>query len=227
MKFLFKMGKDFARSSFMTTAMWISNNHISENLSVFLLVLLTVRCCDSFLRITKCSVFLLGEKITHPQHCPEAGKVPTGSTSSMKYPSIVNTLPLQFMRDYKSSLNSTDHTVFSITCQMSWEGMPVSWLPAMEKEAEVQSCENIFIRNIQELIRKARNPDFQAILYPTLGLVSQAPSNIEDREREGKKRQGKEVYSRCLKISLEPVFWPSSELTSNSVRPSKRCPKCY
>lgn len=82
------------------------------------------------------------------------------------------------------------------------------------------------------MIRKARNPDFQAILYPTLGLVSQAPSNTEDWEREGKerrgeKRQGKEVYSRCLKISLEPVFWPSSELTSNSVRPPKTCPKCY
>ena len=128
----------------MTTATGIGNNHISENFSVSLLVLLTVRCCDLFLRITECSIFLLEEKIMHPQHHPEAGKVHTGSTSSMKYPSIVNTLPLQGMGDDKYSPKSNDHTVFSITCQSSWEGMPVSWPPAMEKEAEIQSCEKIW-----------------------------------------------------------------------------------
>lgn len=103
----------------MTTAIGIGNNHISENFSVSLLGLLTVRCCDSFLRITKCSIFLLEEKIMHPQHHPEAGKVHIGSISSMKYPSIVNTLPFQGVGDDKYSPKSNDHTVFSITCQSS------------------------------------------------------------------------------------------------------------
>lgn len=102
----------------MTTAVGIGNNHISESLSVSLLVLLIVRCCDLFLRITECSILLLEEKMVHPQHFPEAGKVHTGSNSSMKYPSAVNTLPFQGMRDDKSP-KSNDHTVFCITCQSS------------------------------------------------------------------------------------------------------------
>lgn len=55
----------------------------------------------------------------HPQHHPEVGKVHTGSTSSMKYPSIVNTQTLRGMGDDKYSLKSNDHAVFSITCQSS------------------------------------------------------------------------------------------------------------
>jgi len=103
----------------MTTAIGIGNNHISENFSVTLLVLPTVRCCDSFLRITECSIFLLEEKIMHPQHYPEAWEVHIGSISSMKYPSIVNTLSVQGVRGDKSSPKSNDDTVFSITCQSS------------------------------------------------------------------------------------------------------------
>ena len=55
----------------------------------------------------------------HPQHYPEAWEVHIGSISSMKYPSIVNTLSVQGVRGDKSSPKSNDDTVFSITCQSS------------------------------------------------------------------------------------------------------------
>lgn len=65
------------------------------------------------------------------------------------------------------------------------------------------------ITSIQELINKERNPFSNSWAC--------IPCNWQ--------REGKEVYKRFLKISLEPVF-SFSELTSSSAR-SKRCPKCY
>lgn len=55
----------------------------------------------------------------HPQHHLEAEKVHTGSTFSIKYPSIVKILPLYGKTDDKYSPKSNGHIVFPITCQSS------------------------------------------------------------------------------------------------------------
>lgn len=197
----------------MPTAIEIYNNHISENFSVSLLVLLSVRCCDSFLRITECSTFLL-EKIMHPQHHTEAGKVRTGSTSSMKYPSIVNTLPLQRMGDDKYSPKiKRSRSLFHNLPKLLRRDVSVI-TPSYGKGSWGTKLWKDLIRNIQELIRKARNPDIQAILSPTIGLVSQAPDDIEDREREGKARQSTEGFwtshlslCSCPPLSSHIIQW--------------------
>lgn len=145
----------------------------------------------------------------HLQYHPESGKVHTGSTSSTKYP---RTVPLQGMGNDKYSPKSKDHTVFSI--MLLRRGVSVM-TPSYGKGSWGTELWNDLIRNIQELIKKARNPDSQAILSPALGLISQAPVNIEDmgKEREGRGREGKQCKATQGKTRGGSMLYVFEDLT--------------
>lgn len=85
---------------FTTTVMGTGNNNIIENFSV------SSGFTDTVIHFSKYrNMFLLEEKIMHPQHYPEAGNEHTDSTSSVQYSSTVNALLLQAMKDIKSPHN--------------------------------------------------------------------------------------------------------------------------
>lgn len=92
----------YARLMFMTTVMGTGNNHIIKNFSD------SSGFTDTVIHLSKYqNMFLLGEKIMHPEHCSEAENKHTDSTSSfiLLHSSTVNALPLQAMRDIKSPKN--------------------------------------------------------------------------------------------------------------------------
>lgn len=90
----------YARLMFTTTVMGTGNNNIIENFSV------SSGFTDTVIHFSKYqNMFLLEEKIMHPQHYPEAGNEHTDSTSSVQYSSTVNALLLQAMKDIKSPHN--------------------------------------------------------------------------------------------------------------------------
>lgn len=124
--------------------------------------------------VIECSISLLEEKIVHPSMAQSWSWESTHRSSFyMKYPSIVNKPSLQFFPQIRW---------YHITCQSSWEGMPVSWPPAIGKRWSGTKLWKDLITSIQELIGKERNPDFQAILSPTLGLVSHATGKGKARK---------------------------------------------
>lgn len=84
----------------MTTVMGTGKNHFTKNFSG------SSDFTDTVIHLSKYqNMFLVGEKIMHPEHYSEAGNEHTVSTSSIQYYSTVNTLPLQAMRYIKSPQN--------------------------------------------------------------------------------------------------------------------------
>lgn len=189
--------------------MGINNNHTSENFSASFLVLLQVRSHNLFLRVTECSISFLEEKIVHPQHNPKAGKVHTGCSFSIKYPVWVTNCFFSF------SKNQISPSLFHNLSKLMRRDVSVM-TPSYWKRMVRYRAMKRFNHKHPGADQKRKKSQFPG--NPFSNSWACIPCNWQ--------RQGKEVYSRFLKISLESVFFSFSELTPNSAR-SKRCPKCY